>query len=513
MVYMNTNPNQIQLLPTNLREIIDDGHICYLIEEVVGNVNFSNFNKSVSGPGAPSYHPRIKLKILIYGILERETSSRRLEKLTKENIVFRYLAEGTRPDFHTLAMFRKEHPELIERVFVETIFLAKELNLINSNRLYLDGTKMIANASKKKNYSEDEINFLLNYIRKHLKSMDRTDKKEDKKYASSNGEITIPEHLKNKRKLKDAINNLKKNPIKAIQRLESANSQLKKESSGHVNLSDPDSKLMRLKVGNTYKQAFNCQLVTEDKSEIILSTHVSNTPTDVELAIPTVEKLKAKTGFNTKNAEISMDNGYMSLPNLRYFESNKINAYIPTQSQAQSMKGKGVSRFHVENFELDFEKNQVVCPEGKELSFIKERTRKCKGYEVKVNLYKCNKCQECGSRANCIKGNKQNKYVEICPESRRFSLNFSKDKVQKVYKRRFHKGEVAQAHILHNLNIRSFVTKSIDTVQGEFNLMAIAYNIVKIHKKKAGMLNPTNRMVVRKANRNIIFGCYGCLAS
>ena len=103
MVYIKSSPKQILLLPTNLRDIIPKDHLCYLIEDVIEQLDFSNFDKQVEGPGNPSYHPRISLKIIINGICERVTSMRKLEKLTYENIVFRYLSENLSPDFHTIA--------------------------------------------------------------------------------------------------------------------------------------------------------------------------------------------------------------------------------------------------------------------------------------------------------------------------------------------------------------------------------------------------------------------------
>ena len=112
MVYIKSDPNQTLLLPTNLRDIIDKDHICFLIEEVVSQVDCKDFDEKVEGPGNPTYHPRINLKVILNGVCKRITSSRKLEKQTKENIVFRYLSENLSPNFHTIAMFRKNNRDL-----------------------------------------------------------------------------------------------------------------------------------------------------------------------------------------------------------------------------------------------------------------------------------------------------------------------------------------------------------------------------------------------------------------
>jgi len=215
MVYIKSSPKQTLLLPTNLREIIPKDHICYLIEDVINQIDFSRFDKEVEGPGNPSYHPRISLKIIINGICDRITSTRKLEKLTSENIVFRYLAENLNPDFHTIALFRKENKQLIKQSFLQTVEIAKQLNMINFNKLYLDGIKVKANASKSKSFTKEEIDFLSDFVDKHLKENDKVDKEEDKKFGDSNGEPKIPDHLTSRRKLREKIKEILKDTNKA----------------------------------------------------------------------------------------------------------------------------------------------------------------------------------------------------------------------------------------------------------------------------------------------------------
>ena len=118
-----------------------------------------------------------------------------MEKLTYENIVFRYLSENLNPDFHTIALFRKENRQLIKQSFLQTIEIAKNLNTVNFNKLYLDGIKVKANASKSKSFTKEEIDFLSDFVDKHLKEMDKVDKEEDEKYGNLNGEPKIPDHL------------------------------------------------------------------------------------------------------------------------------------------------------------------------------------------------------------------------------------------------------------------------------------------------------------------------------
>ncbi len=485
MVYIKSSPKQILLLPTNLRDIIPKDHICYLIEDVIDQLDFISFDKKVEGPGNPSYHPRIPLKIIINGICERVTSTRKLEKLTYENIVFRYLAENLNPDFHTIASFRKENRQLIKQSFLQTVEIAKNLDMVNFNKLYLDGIKVKANASKSKSFTKEEIDFLSDFVDKHLEEMDKIDEEEDKKYGDSNGEPKIPEHLTSRRKLREKIKEILKNSDKAKKQMDKAKAKIKRENVDKVNLTDMDSKMMKMKKGLHYEQAYNCQLLVEDKGEIIVGNHLSDSPVDVTETKPTMEKFKQEQKVSLKGVEVFQDNGYSSSETAEYYEKEKAVAYIPDSATTKELHGKAndIPKFHNDNFKLDFKKNQAICPAGNKLKFARK-------YEDKrssswTNIYRGHKCENCKFREECI--GKKNKHlykeIKINPLMRKIRLRFKTKKGLEKYNQRFHKGEVAQGHIFHNLGYREFKMRSKKSCENEVNLFSTAYNLKKIHNK------------------------------
>lgn len=485
MVYIKSSPKQILLLPTNLRDIIPKDHICYLIEDVIDQIDFSSFDKEVEGPGNPSYHPRISLKIILNGICERITSTRKLEKLTYENIVFRYLAENLNPDFHTIALFRKENRQLIKQSFLQTIVIAKNLNMVNFNKLYLDGIKVKANASKSKSFTKEEIDFLSDFIDKHLEEMDKVDEEEDKKYGDSNGEPKIPDYLTSRRKLKEKIKEILKDTNKAKKQIEKAKDKIKEEKVDKVNLTDMDSKMMKMKKGVHYEQAYNCQLLVEDKGEIIVGNHISDSPVDVTETELTMEKFKQEQKVSLRGVEVFQDNGYSSSATAEYYENEGAIAYIPDAATTKELHGKAkdIPKFHNDNFKLDFKKNQAICPAGNKLKFARK-------YEDKrssswANVYRGDKCKNCKFREECI-GEKNKhlfKEIKINPLMRKIRLRFKTKKGLEKYNKRFHKGEVAQGHIFHNLGYREFKMRGKDPCENEVNLFSTAYNLKKIHNK------------------------------
>src|SRR3989338_7748059 len=485
MVYIKSSPKQTLLLPTNLRDIIPKDHICYLIEDVIEQLDFSNFDKQVEGPGNPSYHPRICLKIIINGICERVSSTRKLEKLTYENIIFRYLSENLSPDFHTIALFRKENTKLIKQSFLQTIEIAKDLNMVNFNKLYLDGTKVKANASKSKSFTKEEIDFLSDFVDKHLEEMDKVDEEEDKKYGNSNGEAKIPEHLTSRRKLREKIKEILKDTNKAKKQIEITKTKIKEEKVDRVNLTDMDSKMMKMKKGLHYEQAYNCQLLIEDKSEIIVGNHISDSPIDVTETIPTLEKFKQEQKISLKDIEFFQDNGYSASKTAEYYENEGAIAYIPDSASTKELHGKAkeISKFDYDNFKLDFKKKQAICPVGYNMKFVRRDNKKNDWNWT--NIYRGDKCENCKFREECI--GKKNKHlykeIKINPLMRKIRLRFKTKSGLKKYNQRFHKGEVAQGHIFHNLGYREFKMRGKKPCENEVNLFSTAYNLKKIHNK------------------------------
>jgi len=476
MVYIKSNPEQTFLLPTDLRTKIAKDHICFLIEVVVNQLDFTKFDEAVDGAGNPSYHPRINLKIILNGICDRITSTRQLERQIQENIVFMYLAENLNPNFHTIAMFRKNNRELIKQCFLQTIEVAKKLEIVNFSKLYLDGIKIKANASKSKTFRKEEIEFLSQFVDEHLEKMDEVEKKELEEEG-----VKIPKHLTNKSKLKEKIKHILKDMNKAKKQMDEAKEKIKMEGVDKVNLTDMNSKLMKMKKGY-YEQAYNCQLLVEDKTGIIVGNYLSDSPVDVTETKQTMEKFKEEQEINLENIEIFQDNGYSSSNIAEYYEGEKAIAYIPDKVTTKELHGKSykISEFDNDKFELDFEKNQVICPARNKMDFLKKIVDKRRGSWT--NIYKTNKCIDCELRKKCIseKSKKPFREIRINPLMRKIRARLKTKEGREKYNQRFHKGEVAQAHIEYNLGYREFRMRSKESCNNEVNLFSIAYNLKKI---------------------------------
>ncbi len=282
-------------------------------------------------------------------------------------------------------------------------------------------------------------------------------------------------------KLKEKIKEMLKDKDKVKEQIDRAKEKMEKGGIKDINLTDMDSRIMKMKKGNDYQQGYNCQLIVEDKSEIIVGNNLSDSPTDHRQTVPVFEKFKEEQKASLKDVEIFQDNGYCSSEVAEYHEKEGSLAYIPDRDMVKKLHGKKIGRFDTINFQLDFEKNQAICPAGHRMDFLRKKVnKKTNGW---TNLYCTDKCLDCSFRGECVYEKKKHRLVEINPLIRKISLRLATKQGIDKYNKRFHKGEVAQAHIEHNLGYREFKSRGIESCENEMNLFSTAYNLRKIYNR------------------------------
>ncbi len=149
LVFKDYNPSQIILLPPSLEELIDDNHPVRVVNAVIDRINVEPLLKQYKPGGTSVYHPKMLLKVLVYGYLTNVYSSRKMESALKENIHMMWLAAMNRPDHNTIARFRSERlKDTLRQVFGQIVVLLVEEGLVSIKNIYTDGTKIEANANK-----------------------------------------------------------------------------------------------------------------------------------------------------------------------------------------------------------------------------------------------------------------------------------------------------------------------------------------------------------------------------
>jgi transposase len=151
--YREYEPDQMFLLPPDMREWLPEGHLALFISDVVDELDLSTIRavyESGDGRGQPPYHPRMMVRLLLYAYCKGKPSSRKIEQATFDEVPYRVLAAGQHPDHDTIAEFRKRHLQALADLFVQVLKLCQRAGLVKLGHVALDGTKIKANASKHK---------------------------------------------------------------------------------------------------------------------------------------------------------------------------------------------------------------------------------------------------------------------------------------------------------------------------------------------------------------------------
>ena len=151
--YREYQPEQLLLLPPDLRDWLPEGHLVYLLSDIVGQLDLSPIFAAYEqgdGRGYPPYHPQMMVTLLLYAYCVGKPSSRKIELATWEEVPYRVLTADQHPDHATIAEFRRRHLTVLEGLFLQVLWLCKQAGLVKLGHVALDGTKVKANASKRK---------------------------------------------------------------------------------------------------------------------------------------------------------------------------------------------------------------------------------------------------------------------------------------------------------------------------------------------------------------------------
>ena len=488
MPFIKSFKNQTWLFPPSIEELIPEDHVCYMVESLIESLDFSVFEIKYDDVGHPAYHPRIILKLLLMGMLDRLRSSRKLARNARENVVYMYLAEKLTPDFRTISDFRKNNPDLIKNVFKHTVTLAKKEGMLDLSHFATDGTKIRANASSRRVFTKEELDFLGHFIDDELEKWAKQDTIEDDFFGEIRGSDQLPKASKKRIKsvVKHYIEEMKvkeekfKKSIKS--KFEIAQNEFETHEINKVSTTDPESRFMLSKNGNL-ELSYNAQITT-DTNGIIIANDVCDSSSDIYQLQPMVIQTEQNLEMIPEKIKWSFDKGYYESNNIKFLVDKRIDGYIPRQEK------KSKNPYDKSNFSYDKQKNEYVCPEKKSLIFFKDHYDKPKNKIIRK--YRGVDCENCLKQKECTKTKEGIRIVKMFPfEEERQVLDEKMKTVEgkKVYNLRKQIVEPVFGDIRENKGVMNFITRGLETVKTEFNLICSANNIRRIHLK--GKVKPS----------------------
>ena len=320
--YLPYDPDQQLLLPAALQEWLPPDHLAYFISDVVDQLDLSAITARYEQErrGGPPYHPRMMVKVLLYGYCTGVASSRRIARRLHEDIAFRVLASNNTPDFRTVSDFRKDHLEAVADLFLQVLELCRQAGLVKLGHVALDGTKVRANASKHKAMSygrmKEREGQLEAEVAELLRRAGEVDEEEGRRYGKDKRGDELPEELAFResrlRKIREA-----KAALEAEARAEAEQAETEgrnhpgvPDNKAQRNFTDPDSRIMPGPGGRDFQQSYNCQAVVDNAHQVIVAARATNQPSDKGQAVGMIEETVSNTGVVPK--EVSADAGYYS---------------------------------------------------------------------------------------------------------------------------------------------------------------------------------------------------------
>ncbi len=464
MSYIHSNKDQNWLLPLSIKNMISKNHICFLVEEFTASLDYSNFDMIYDGAGHPAYHPRIIMKILVYGMLCKIRSSRKLSKATIENFVFMYLAEKVHPNFRTISRFRKDNADFVKSAFKKTVDIAVKNELTDLSFISIDGSTFKAYAGSKRYFDKKGLDKLDKAIDKMIQDDIALDELEDELFGdNANDGLTGMERKDIKKIVREYNKSKDKKKIK--KNIKKAKNELEKYSLKKVSVSDPGCRAMMTKKKFS-ELSYNAQLTT-DKNQIIIANDLCQDKHDANQFIPQVKNVK-KNIVLKKDTKIGLDCGYSSGKNIKFAEDQNIDLYVPSRSLAQVLDGKEQTLNH-DNYEYDKKTNEIIADNHR---------FQYRGFYVRKTGVKV-----------CTFYNKELKKKKDVPfyfrERLRMKKKMELSKSKKIYDLRKSTVECSYGNIKQNFGFREFLLRGLEKVKIEFNLVCIAHNLQKIWRLKA----------------------------
>lgn len=451
---------QIYLLPEAIDDYVGPENPVRFLDVFVEKLDLDGLGFQRATPaetGRPPYDPGDLLRLYLYGYLNRVRSSRRLEKEAARNLELMWLLRKLRPDFKTIADFRKENRTAITQVCREFTLLCKRLDLFGGELVAIDGSKFQAVNSKRRNFSAAKLKRSIEEIEAkieaYLKRLDREDAEE----------AAIPPPTV------EALQETLRQWEEQKHQYQRYQEQLKTSGETQISVTDPDSRKMPMGQGSLV--GYNVQVAVDEKHKLIIEHEVTNAVTDQDQLTSMAERTKATLGVDT--LDVVADMGYYDGAEVKKCEAQGITAYIPKPLTSANTK---LGLFGKERFLYDADKDVYHCPAGQDLTY-----RFCtveKGRSIRY--YSTSACGTCSLKPQCTR-NKENRrltrweYEEV---TERMQQRVSQH--PELLRKRKMIVEHPFGTIKRAMDQGYFLMRGKDKVSAEASLTVLAYNIKRV---------------------------------
>jgi transposase len=457
MAFRQSQRQQQTFLPPRIEEYVGPDHPVRAYDAFVDALEGPSLGLDADPhqAGCPAYPPLLMLKILVYGYSYGIRSSRKLERALHENLSFIWLAGGLKPDFKTIARFRRTNRKALKGVLRDCARLCLKLEVIGGSTLFVDGSKFHAHAGNNQSWTAEQCEEHLRQIDQRIETLldecDRVDTQE----AQEPSLVHLPEELAQQRGLQA--------------RIATALQQLQKEDLPRVNITDPDCAPMKGRQGS--HAGYNSQIVVDEQHGLIVQADVVSDQNDRQQFAPQIAAAAETTG---KTPEVAgADNGYYSGAELEPMTAVATQVLVPAREPTAPSEP-----FAKDRFTYVAEENVYVCPAGQRLTHRRIWSeRHCHEYQADPGT-----CRACVHYGKCTRSRNGRRLVRYFNEDLRDRLRqqFEWPASREVYRRRKETAELPFGHIKRNLGAGQFLLRGLAGVRAEMSLLASCFNVARL---------------------------------
>ena len=433
---------QLLLLPEAVDDYVGAENPVRFIDAFVDGLDLAALGFIGAVPkatGRPGYAPADLLKLYIYGYLNRVRSSRRLEAETHRNIEVIWLLRHLKPDFKTIADFRRDNRAAFRAVFREFVLLCRQLDLYGRELLAVDGTRIKAVNNKDRNFTRTSL-------RQHIDAADK--RLADYLRRLDEGDVaeggTGGSRVHNLSERIEAIRG-KRNRLRALL------TELERTGESQISLTDPDSRAMaghtRVAVG------YNVQLAVDAKHKLIAEQEVTNQVVDMGLLKETAEPARAILGV--ERIDVVADRGYFKIEDIEACDQAGVTPHVPKPQRGPAVRN---GFFRKDEFRYDPDRDVFTCPGQQTLT--PRHHGKSRDLQ-KIDYSNPAACPACPLRPRCTTNVRRVSRLEN----------------EAVLDRRRETVEHPFGSIKQWMNQGAFLMRGLDNVRGEFSLTALVYNL------------------------------------
>jgi len=451
------------MFPATVDEYIEEENAVRAIAAFLARVNFERleFKRSVAAEtGRPGYDPRMLMGLFLWGHMNGVRSSRKLARECQRNLEVMWLCRNLKPDFKTIADFRKDNGEGIKGVVTEFRVWCLAAGLYGREIVAVDGSKFKAVNSRERNFTADKLKKIIAReqakVSEYLAAVAAADAADSEEAKLSAGQ------------LKEKIAGLEK----YLARHEALQQEMTKSGAKQVSLTDSEARLMKTAQGG-HDVSYNVQTVVDSKHKLIAAYEVTNDCNDLEQLAAMAQA--GQEALQVKELTVLADGGYCAGQALKECEEAGLTTYV---SVPKSKAAERLGIFGAEQFSYVPERDLYVCPQGEELSY--RYTIKDKERNKELKLYATKACGACPLRAQCTThqdGREIKRWVHQEVLDRLQQRNRGRPE---LLKQRKTLAEHPFGTIKRAMKQGYFLLKGIKKVTTEISLTVLSYNLKRV---------------------------------